>query len=177
MADMSSERDNADRTKPPRPSVDGRLEEAGDDGVLGALPRTRPQRASPRRAAAQAKRGKAQQAAEPDVPKTASSPATPTRPKTAQPKGKPAKGQTRSKAASGRGTTSRRATPRPPARPAAPKQGYEPEEELELGRSVRPPGAAELVESVADIFLELASASLKSGGRALKEALSPLRRS
>jgi hypothetical protein len=175
MADMDSERDNADRTEPSGPSVDGRLEEAGGDGVLGALPRTRPQRVSPRRAAAQAKRGKTRSAAKPTSPKTARS------------KGEPAKGEARSKAASGRGTTSRSraarpergdvaAAPRTPTRPPAPKQGYEPEEELELGRSVRPPGAVELIESVADIFLELASASLKSGGRALREALSPLRR-
>jgi len=58
----------------------------------------------------------------------------------------------------------------------APKQGYEPEDELELGTSVSPPNAAELAESVADIFIELAEAGLSAAGRLLKDALSPVRR-
>jgi hypothetical protein len=58
----------------------------------------------------------------------------------------------------------------------APKQGYEPEEELELGKSVSPPSGAELVESVADIIGELANSGLTAGGRLLKDAFSLLRR-
>ncbi len=63
-----------------------------------------------------------------------------------------------------------------PAEPPAPKQGYEPEEELELGKSVNPPNGAELVESMADIVGELANSGLTAGGRLLKDAFSLLRR-
>lgn len=63
-----------------------------------------------------------------------------------------------------------------PAEPPTPKQGYEPEEELELGKSVSPPSGAELVESVADIVGELANSGLTAGGRLLKDAFSLLRR-
>ena len=62
------------------------------------------------------------------------------------------------------------------AEPPAPKQGYEPEEELELGKSVSPPSGAEVVESVADIIGELANSGLTAGGRLLKDAFSLLRR-
>jgi hypothetical protein len=62
-----------------------------------------------------------------------------------------------------------------PAEPPAPKQGYEPEEEVELGATVHPPSGVELVESVADIVGELAGSSLAAGGRLLKDAFSLLR--
>jgi hypothetical protein len=68
------------------------------------------------------------------------------------------------------------ASAKKPAEPPAPKQGYEPEEEVELGKTVNPPNGVELVESVADIFGELASSSLAAGGRILKDAFSLLRR-
>jgi hypothetical protein len=60
--------------------------------------------------------------------------------------------------------------------PPTPKQGYEPEDEVELGATVNPPSRGELVESVADIFTELAGAGLAAGGRLLKDALSLLGR-
>jgi hypothetical protein len=63
-----------------------------------------------------------------------------------------------------------------PAEQPAPKQGYEPEEELELGKSVNPPSGTELVESMVDIFGELANSGLTAGGRLLKDAFSLLRR-
>ena len=75
-------------------------------------------------------------------------------------------------------STKRRAT-RPiakPTEPPAPKQGYEPEDELELGKSVNPPSGVELVESVADIIGELANSGVTAGGRLLKDAFSLLRR-
>jgi hypothetical protein len=75
--------------------------------------------------------------------------------------------------------STRRRAAKPIAKPAeqpAPKQGYEPEEELELGKSVNPPSGAELVESVADIIGELANSGLTAGGRLLKDAFSLLRR-
>lgn len=66
--------------------------------------------------------------------------------------------------------------PAKPVEPPAPKQGYEPEEEVELGTTVHPPSGVELVESVADIVGELAGSSLAAGGRLLKDAFSLLRR-
>ncbi len=65
-----------------------------------------------------------------------------------------------------------KAKPEPPV----PKQGYEPEEEVELGTTVDPPSGVELIESLADIFGELASASAGGGARLFKEALSIFRR-
>jgi hypothetical protein len=41
---------------------------------------------------------------------------------------------------------------------------------------VNPPSGVELVESVADIFGELANSGLAAGGRVLKDAFSLLRR-
>jgi hypothetical protein len=60
--------------------------------------------------------------------------------------------------------------------PPTPKQGYEPEEEVELGATVHPPSGFELVESVADIVSELAGTGLAASGRLLKDAFSLLRR-
>lgn len=123
---------------------------APDGGVLAALPRTRPQRSSTRRAAARA------------------GTATKTAPVAKRAVKKPA-------------TTKKRAT-KPIAKPAespggrAPNQGYEPEEEVELGNTVNPPSGVELVESVADIVGELANSGLAAGGRILKDAFSLLRR-
>jgi hypothetical protein len=95
--------------------------------------------------------------------------ATPTPPKvglaakaTLSPKGRPAP---RAKLAPAKSTE-----------PPAPKQGYEPEEEVELGSTINPPSGVELVESVADIVGELANSGLAAGGRLLKDAFSLLRR-
>ena len=157
-------------------------------GILAALPRARPQRASARRAAARtssaAKRGTAA-AKTATATKTKSTGATRTKkhnarqspavtelPTVKQPTAR--KPLTAKKVAS----TKKRST-KPiakPAEPPAPKQGYEPEEELELGKSVNPPSGAELVESVADIIGELANSGLTAGGRLLKDAFSLLRR-
>ncbi len=62
------------------------------------------------------------------------------------------------------------------AQAPAPKQGYEPEDELDLGASVSPPGAAEVAESLLDIAGELAGAGISATRRLLGDALSPLRR-
>lgn len=177
-----------------------------DGGVLAALPRTRPQRTSPRRAAARARTGKAEPKSDPktdssmsaqSAPKTTASPkparkaaATRTTPrKTASTHAVPRKATPTQSARKTAPTTpaTRKATPskaktkivsaKKPAEPPAPKQGYEPEEEVELGKTVNPPSGVELVESVADIFGELANSSLAAGGRILKDAFSLLRRS
>jgi len=118
-------------------------------GVLAALPRTRPQRASARRAAA---RGRASTS------------------ETVAPAAK-AKRTKKIKA-----TTKTKTKTKTKTEPAAPKQGYEPEEELELGHTVNPPSGTELVESLADIVGELATTGLTAGGRLLKDAFSILRR-
>jgi hypothetical protein len=130
-------------------SPNGRQDDSiPEGGILAALPRARPQRASPRRAAARADKPTA--TIKPADTRTTKKPAA-TKKRTAKPIAKPAE-------------------------PRAPKQGYEPEEELELGGTVNPPSGAELVESVADIVGELANSGLAAGGRLLKDAFSLLRR-
>jgi hypothetical protein len=137
-------------------------------GVLSSLPRARPQRASPRRAAARKTAG--QKSADAGRHATASQPATS--------RSKPAGGP--STPAEKQPTPSRRPRRGPrvakPVEPPTPKQGYEPEDEVELGATVNPPSGGELVESVADIVTELAGAGLAAGGRLLKDALSLLGR-
>jgi hypothetical protein len=126
-----------------------------EGGVLGALPRTRPQRASARRAAARGKAVKSETVAR----KSKAKAPTKSKPETAK---KP------------------RATKKPAAKrvgkPPAPRQGYEAEDEVELGNTVNPPSGVELLESIGDIVGELAGSSLTAGGRLLKDAFSILRR-
>jgi hypothetical protein len=167
-------------------SPENRPDSAVDGGVLAALPRTRPQRASPRRAAARQRAGKAQsetadQAPPPKTKKTkaieakaietTSIKATPSKAKTTSPKAKASSANPKIASSKKQTTSSKK-----PVEPSAPKQGYEPEEEVELGKTVNPPSGVELVESVADIFGELANSSLAAGGRILKDAFSLLRR-
>ena len=129
----------------------GQADAAADGGILAALPRTRPQRASPRRAATRAGKPTAskESVARPAVKRPVA-----TKRKSAKPIAKPAE----------------------PPGGRAPKQGYEPEEEVELGATVNPPSGVELVESVVDIVGELANSGLAAGGRLLKDAFSLLRR-
>jgi|HubBroStandDraft_3_1064219.scaffolds.fasta_scaffold06451_4 hypothetical protein len=165
-------------------SPNGRQEDTlVEGGILAGLPRKRPQRASARRAATDA-------AKHPNARPTR--PAKPTNARTAKPSrarsAKPA-GAKRAATAKPTSTASRTAAKRPaspasrartagarPPEPPAPKQGYEPEEEVELGATVHPPSGLELAESVADIFSELAGTGLAAGGRLLKDAFSLLRR-
>jgi hypothetical protein len=135
---------------------------ASDDsaGVLSQLPRTRPQRSSPRRAAAR----KATAAA---VTATAA----------------PAHANGRPAARSGKaaGATAKRAVKPAVKRTAkpiavaepAPRQGFESESERTSG-SVHPPGGAELVASAAEIVGELAKAGIATGERLLKDVFSRL---
>jgi hypothetical protein len=181
-------------------SSEGHPENPVEGGVLAALPRTRPQRASPRRAAARRQAGKAESetagsAPARGAPKTTPPPktarqatsaqtarkatpatqaaqkATPAKVKTKTVKTKPASAKAASSKAKAVSTRKSK-----PVEPPVPKQGYEPEEEVELGKTVNPPSGVELVESVADIFGELANSSLAAGGRILKDAFSLLRR-
>jgi hypothetical protein len=117
---------------------------ANDRGVLANLPRTRPQRATPRRAAARTGEG---------APPTAS------------------RRRTRSTTPRARAA----ARPRSAARPedAVPVQGFECESEATSG-SVQPPGAVELVASLAEVVSELAKAGASRGERLLRELTSRL---
>jgi len=112
--------------------------------VLAKLPRTRPQRASARRVAARAHKSSSEPAT--------SAPAT---------TNAPAKGRRSSRAAGSRATAA-----------PAPRQGFE--SEGERGRTVHPPGGAELVASAAEIVGELAKAGVSTGERLLKDAFSRL---
>jgi hypothetical protein len=159
-----------------------------EGGILAALPRARPQRASARRTAARtstaAKRSTAA-AKTATATKTKSARAATAKKQVAREspvvtEPVAAKQPTaRKPVAAKKAASPRRRAAKPIAKPAeqpAPKQGYEPEEELELGKSVNPPSGAELVESVADIIGELANSGLTAGGRLLKDAFSLLRR-
>ncbi|HEY5192746.1 MAG TPA: hypothetical protein VIJ39_02595 [Solirubrobacteraceae bacterium] len=150
-----------------------------EGGILAALPRARPQRASARRAAARSgaatktstvAKTKPVRAAAVKKPIAVKKPAS-TKPASANPVSvKPASAKSIS-------TKRRAAKPRAkPVEPPVPKQGYEPEDELELGKTVHPPSGVELMESVADIVGELANSSIAAGGRLLKDAFSLLRR-
>jgi hypothetical protein len=131
-------------------------------GVLANLPRTRPQRSSPRRAAAR----KANAARPPAAEQRG--PATSAQRSASAPK------QRAASAPKPRG-------PRPARRPAGssterepvPRQGFECEAERTSG-SVQPPGGAELLASAAEIIGELAKASVSTGERLLKDVLSRL---
>jgi len=139
-------------------------------GVLAALPRTRPQRASARRTAAR-KAAKSETTAKATAPaKAKASERAASKPPRAA--SKPPRQATRARVAS----QQRKPRLQPQAEPLTPKQGYEPEEEVELGKTVNPPSGGELVESLADIFGELAGAGMTAGGRLLKDALSIFRR-
>ncbi|MGN6372124.1 MAG: hypothetical protein ACTHM1_03920 [Solirubrobacteraceae bacterium] len=151
--------------------TDDGAHEQGEPGVLGSLPRTRPQRPSRRRESAKAS---SDNPGTKPARRAAKASAKPRTTKTSPAKTAAAKTSSRKPAAA------KRAAPKtpPPRRrePPAPKQGYEPMEEPKAGATVHPPSGVELVESVATIVAELASVGVKAGGRVLKDALSPLRK-
>lgn len=176
-----------------RMSDENGIHEQSEPGVLGSLPRTRPQRPSRRRESTKASSGSdtspasreqnsssasaaAKGSAKPRARKTTAAKASTAKASTA----KATAGKTSAaKTSTAQASAAKRTAPKAPPRrrePPAPKQGYEPMEEPKAGTTVHPPSGAELVESVATIFAELASVGLKAGGRVLKDALSPLRR-
>jgi len=154
----------------------------GGQGVLANLPRTRPQRSSPRRDAARKATA---------VPATAnaertSAPALPNMSAPAQPKQKAAKprGSSASKrrgATAGASPSSPSDKQRPPravkrptvASEPVPRQGFESPAESTSG-PVHPPGGAEFLASVAEIVGELAKAGVSTGERVLKDVFSRL---
>jgi hypothetical protein len=169
---------------------------ASDDaaGVLARLPRTRPQRSSPRRAAARtnasrgagtagdadrragASSGQREDAAAQQPPassnghasargKSAVASATKRTPRARS------TGASRPRRSAARKTAARKTAQAPSA--PAPRQGFECESE-NAGRTVHPPGGAEIAASVAEIFGDLAKAGVSAGERLLKDALSRL---
>ncbi len=161
----------------------------GDGGVLANLPRTRPQRATARRAAS---RGAASDAARtrknPSPKRPAAHPlasaaapekttVSPLRDSSASATAKQSAGKRAPRPAA---TPKRKPAPRKSAarrnRPIdepAPRQGFECDGEAP-GSSIQPPGGAELVASAAEIVGELAKASVSTGERLLKDVLSRL---
>jgi hypothetical protein len=149
----------------------------GDREVLVNLPQTRPQRSSPRRAAARAAAAGTTEQRRPPARSAARS----------RIGGGTAQGGSRKSAtartAAGKPTSSapkasagsaRRRSPKSDR--SAPRQGFESEGE-NMNGSVQPPGGAELVASAAEIVGELAKVGLSAGERLLKDAFSRLPRS
>jgi hypothetical protein len=143
-------------------------------GVLSNLPRTRPQRASARRAAA---RRTGEQDSTPDSGNGRSA---------AAPRKPAARSGTRaaaSAAASEQTPVPRRAKARPkPAKAKrarkqddVPRQGFESVEERATG-PVQPPGGAELAGTAVEVVSELAKAGISGGERIVRDLLSRLGR-
>jgi hypothetical protein len=141
-----------------------------NQGVLSGLPRTRPQRSSPRRAAARkamAAAGAATGAGDNSNGRAAApseSPAPRARHRAAAQRG--SGGRQRARSAGGRAGKSESGE-------QVPRQGFECESDRASG-PVQPPGGAELVASAAEIVGELAKAGLATGERLLKDVLSHL---
>jgi hypothetical protein len=159
-------------------------------GVLSNLPRTRPQRSSPRRAAAReasaAATATAQRPARPA--RTAATPAKPRKssngsrpqsasttagkaaPKSSARTSKGARASTTARRQSGAGAHERK---RFIDQEPVPRQGFECEGERASG-PVQPPGGAELLASATEIVSEVAKAGLTTGERLLRDVLSRL---
>ncbi len=152
-----------------------KTEPQNGQGVLSNLPRTRPQRASARRAAA---RTQATKTAPPSTPAAASNGRAASKPDDSAAPAAPARKRrpaaTRKPAAvkPARGSSKRKALAPDPG-PPVPRQGFECEGERASG-PVHPPGGTELVASAAEIIGELAKAGLSSGERLFKDVLSRL---
>jgi hypothetical protein len=139
----------------------------GDQGVFANLPRTRPQRDSPRRTAAR-KRSSARAQTATARKRDGSSTADSQRPR------KAAREQSKAAAAAKPAPPKRRApTPRAARRPPAPapRQGFESESQRG-SRSLQPPGATDLVVSAAELVTELTKAGLSRGERLVRDLVS-----
>ena len=127
---------------------------ANEQGVFANLPRTRPQRDSPRRAAARKRDGS---------PPAARAKAARTRTRMSQATAKPAQATAKRRPAAAAGARSRQ-TP-------APRQGFESEND-QGSRSLQPPGAADLFVSAAELVTELAKGGLSRGERLVRDLIS-----
>lgn len=156
-----------------------------EQGVLANLPRTRPQRSSPRRAAARKASAAASATKAPRAQATSASAraaAGVTKPsKKARPAPTKAKVSVKAKpqvSTKTKAKAPRAGAPKPPAPgvhvdEGVPRQGFESEMDRATG-PVQPPGGAELVSSAAEIISELARAGLSTGERLFKDALARL---
>jgi hypothetical protein len=147
---------------------DGRATAPGEEkSVLANLPRSRPQRSSPRRAAARAASTTGQGTAATTRLRPHGQDGATRKPATAKP---PA--PKRAKATATRARTATRRG-RVGAQEAAPRQGFETDSNAASG-PVQPPGGAELLGSAAEILAELAKGGLASGERLLRDVISRL---
>lgn len=158
------------------PEKNGRTEAPGDDaGVLSNLPRTRPQRATARRAAARTQREGAGARASRNGAGTRTTAKAAGSAAKAPAKAKPqAKSQAKAKAKRQAKATPQQA-PRRVATPReeVPRQGFECIEERATG-AVPPPGGPEFVGTAAEIVGELAKAGIAGGERLLRDVFSRL---
>ncbi|HEX3510963.1 MAG TPA: hypothetical protein VHT27_07680 [Solirubrobacteraceae bacterium] len=165
-------------------------------GVLSQLPRTRPQRASARRAAARGTAATPAQAAAAPAKAKPAKPAAKIAGKAAKTPGKAAKKPVKAKRATttasrprkpaakaskpspARGASAPRSRSRVRAseREAVPPQGYAAEGER-LSGPVQPPGGTELIATAAEIVGELAKAGVSTGERLLRDFTSLITRS
>jgi hypothetical protein len=163
-------------------------EPADSQGVLSNLPRTRPQRASPRRAAARkAAAADAADAADAARPSATGAPTPnagggsragsngrpPASTKVSRARTPQKATAARTSAAPKRARSAPKRTAGPPAGEPAPRQGFECEGERVNG-PVQPPGGAELVAGAAELLGELAKAGISTGERFFKDVLSRL---
>jgi hypothetical protein len=149
---------------------------ANEQGVFANLPRTRPQRHSPRRAAARnsssssgspaRRRNSSSEAARNSSLAGEPAPAA----KSAPARAKPAKATAKQSQAPSRRRPSTPSAARS-SRTTAPRQGFESEGERG-SRSLQPPGAADLVVSAAELVTELAKGGLSRGERLVRDLLS-----
>lgn len=156
-------------------------ESNGDAGLLGGLPRSRPQRRSPRRAesgvaappkrkAPAAKRKAAKAKAK--APEPRDSPSL----NGSAPHADTAKPKAARKAPRAGSATATKAPPRARARPkiadepAVPPQGYESDSERARG-SVSPPGGADFAATAFEAVSELARAGLSTSERLARDLL------
>jgi hypothetical protein len=151
-------------------------------GLLSSLPRTRPQRSTPRRTAAR----DAVTSATASDPPSAKAPATPrSRPakrvkaSTSTKAVSSPKTPSAGKASTGKGPTKARKRPAPkrptatPAGESVPPQGFEAESDHAHG-AVHPPSGTEMVGAATEILGELAKAGISAGERLFKDVLSRL---
>jgi hypothetical protein len=155
------------KAKPAKTTVRARAAKS-DSGVLAGLSSTRPQRPSPRRAAA---RKAAVESTVGDIPGGVS-PAKPTRPAKAKPP-RPAKSTSKAKRDLPAPTPKRAARKRP-TEPRVPRQGFEAESELDMGAAVHPPSGLDMAGSAVGLLGDLAQSGVARSGRLLRGALSRL---
>jgi len=144
--------------------------------VLSNLPRTRPQRSTPRRTAARkAMTSGAAQTAPAVSNGRAATPRTRAKAPTASVAAKPERPTPSRKAAAKPRVRSspKRASKAAPELEPVPLQGFESENDRARG-PVHPPGGAELVTSAIEVIGELAKSGLSTGERLLKDVLSRL---